>query len=377
MASGIRRIFDKAKTLEQEGRQIIHLEIGEPDCPQPAGLKDQTSKAIEENQTRYIPNRGLLELRQQLARYMLAWGGRIYNPETEIVVTMGASEGIACSILSLLGKGDEALIPKPAWPHYEQLVCMSGAKPISVHTRWQDGFELDPDELEKKITPRTKLVVLNFPGNPTGAVLSNGRAKELLAVASKHGLFVISDEVYRNYVYVDNYEAFSCIAKDYERLIVIDSMSKTFAMTGWRIGWVACLPELSDVINRIHQYITVCGVSFAQKAAAEILRKDLSDYLIENKTIFLQRRNKWISALSECANIRMKTPGGSFYLFPEILHKGMDAIAFCEMCLEKLSIALVPGTVFGDDYKKFIRISYGGDYNLQLNALNRLLSILV
>lgn len=376
-SSGIRRVFDRAKALEREGREILHLEIGRPDWRMPPGAQAGAEAALEAGTVHYIANRGLPELRAALADDILETTGATFDPETELVVTLGASEAVAMAMLALTGSGDEVLIPEPAWNHYRAATQIAGATPVSLPLRPESGFALDPDALAERVTARTRLVVVNSPGNPTGAVQDRAALEAVASLAERHGFYVLADEVYRDFVYDGEGASMASVLAGSDRLLYVNSFSKSYAMTGWRIGYVAAAAPVSDALNRIHQYLTVCGVPFAQAGAARLLRDPgRADYLGELRAAFRERRDIWTAAFRQCDAVQVDAPGGAFYLFPRIEYRGMSGEPLCLHMLEEHGLAMVPGDVFGPGYEAHVRISYGGEPAAQRAAAERLTAIL-
>jgi len=376
--SGIRQIFDRAKEIEQSGRPVLHLEIGRPDYSQPFGAVRCAQEAMDSGFVHYIANRGLPELREAIVEDIHDSAGVNFDPETEVIVTTGASEALSMVALALLGPGDEVIIPEPAWPHYRAVVQMAGATSVTLPLAGAgNGFILDPEELAKLITDKTRMIVLNTPCNPSGAVQPPDVLQEVARLALKHGIFVFSDEVYKDFVYDGEHVSIGSFMADSDRFLYVNSLSKSYAMTGWRIGYVAARAEVSDALNRIHQYLTVCGVAFAQKGAVAALRSQRrQEYLSGMREAFQERRSVWQSAWTDCPGFQCVAPGGAFYLFPRIDFRGMNAREFCSFMLTEHQVAMVPGDVFGDAYDHYVRISFGRDLATQQAAAERLIEVI-
>lgn len=364
-ASGIRHIFDRASAMERQGRRILHLEIGRPDWPMPEGAAEAAAAALAAGQVHYIANRGLIELRRALADRIAARSGRRYDPDAEIVVTTGASEAVAAACLALAGPGDEVVIPEPAWPHYRAAALLAGAEPVRLDLDASDGFLLDPDRLAACLTPRTKLLVINSPGNPTGAVQPRERLQAVARLAEQNGLIVLSDEIYEDFVFEGEHVSLASLL-DPQLLVLVGGLSKGFAMTGWRIGHVAAPPDLADAVNRVHQYLTVCGVPFAQRGALAACQA-AGDYAERMRREFRRRRAVWLEALAGHPALAA-APGGAFYLFLKVGRPGLSGDDFCERVLTDRGVALVPGRVFGESFADFARVSYGGPLEVQREA---------
>lgn len=373
-ASGIRKIFDLANKMEKSGQEVFHLEIGRPDWKLPPGVEEGAIEALKAGFVHYLPNRGDLELREAVARDIKRRTGKEYDPETELIITVGGSEAVCMTVLALVGEGDEVIVPLPAWPHYVPIIEMAGACPVLIETEPKEGFAYDPEVFEKALTERTKIIVLNSPNNPTGAVQQENNLREIINLAQKHNIFIVSDEVYQDFVYEGRHISAAELIEDKKHLVLISSFSKSFAMTGWRIGWVATEAEISDALNRIHQYLTVCGVSFAQKGAAKLLGDArLPKYLSEMNVEFRKRYQVWRDAFAGIDAVTLVPPGGAFYIFPEFRLGELSSREFCERCLKDIQVAMVPGDVFGEKYKKCARISYGRDMETQTEAAARLI----
>lgn len=367
-ASGIRAIFDRALELEKSGRRILHLEIGRPDFRMPPAAEATTAEAIAAGKVHYVANRGILSLREQISERIFRVCGHRYSAEKEIVVTTGASEGLAAAALALLGSGDEVLIPEPAWPHYRAVVEMAGARVIGIPGEWRTGWQIDLNRLTAAISPRTKMVIVNTPGNPTGAVQSEDTLREIVRLADLHGFLVLSDDVYSDFSWPEGIGGLSRLWPGANQLILLDSISKSCAMTGWRVGWVAACAELADAINRVHQFLTVCGTAFAQYGAAAVLaHPERSLWLSAMRSAMDERRQIWLNALRGCPGVFLEPPQGAFYLFPRLELPG-SAFRFCQEMLEDHGVALVPGETFGSEFGDCVRISCGGDLETQRAA---------
>jgi len=279
-ASGIRAVFDQARELELSGKRILHLDIGRPDRPMPPGAEQGARQTLEQGQVHYLTNRGLLELRQLIAADLEQVTCRSFDPETELIITTGASEAVSMCSLALLAAGDEIIIPQPSWNHYAAVVSLAGAKTVTVDLTANDGFLLDPDRLSKAITSRTKMIVINSPSNPTGAVQPTDILKTIAELALEKGIFILADEVYRNFIYEGEHVSIAQFMGDSELLLYADSFSKSMALCGWRVGVVAASVRISDALNRVHQYlwVTFCPTGSGRcnqaSPAPGLLKKD-------------------------------------------------------------------------------------------------------
>ncbi len=376
-ASGIREIFDRAKQLEAGGKPVLHLEIGRPEWKLPPDAAEAAKLALDQGFIHYIENRGLLELRRAIAEDIAQTTGRRFSPEKELIVTCGASEALSMCGLALLGAGDEVIIPQPAWNHYQSVVEMAGATPVPLPLSAKDGFVMDPQRVTGAITQRTKMLILNTPGNPSGAVQPYEYLEEIARLALRHGIFVFADEIYRDFVYSGEHASIASSMGDSELLLYANSFSKSYAMTGWRIGYVAAEAGISDALNRVHQYLTVCGVAFAQKGAVGVLQHpERQAYLSEMRQSFSERRAVWREALAGCRGLQLVAPSGAFYLFPRIEYKGMSGREFCRYMLEQHGVAMVPGEVFGEAHREHVRISYGLGIETQRAAASKIVEVL-
>ena len=373
--SGIRALFDRAAALELEGEPVFHAEVGRPEFRTPDAAERVAVEAIAHGHTQYIANRGLAELRSAVAADLKARSGREFDPEKELVVTVGASEAVAACALAFLAPGDDVIIPEPAWNHYRAVAQLAGANAVSVATDPVKSFGIDPEAVEAALTPRTRMIVLNSPGNPTGAVQSAAVVREIARLAAEHGILLLLDAVYEDFVYEDTPRSLLTDTLPGTPFLFVNSFSKSFAMTGWRIGYLAASAELADAVNRIHQYLTVCGSPFSQAAAAALLRSsDRSAHFDHMRTEFAARREAWLAALADCDAVRLTRPNGAFYLFPQV--RGMSGDELSRRLLNEKRVATVPGAVFGPAYGDFIRISYGAALEVQVEAARRVRALL-
>lgn len=374
-ASGIRKFFDLANALTEKGHEVLRMEIGRPDWQVPSSIKELVAQAMACGAYHYMPNRGDKLLREILCSQIASRTGKEYNSETEIIITTGASEAVAMCALALLAKNDEVIIPEPAWPHYKAVASLAGAKAITVNTSAKDNFIIDPEQIEKAISPHTKLLVLNTPSNPTGAIQPADVLKRLAALSEKYGFFILADEVYDHFIYGENnHVSMAKIMGDSDRLIYLNSLSKTHSITGWRIGYVCSSPVVSDALNKIHQYLTVCGVSTVHHAAARFLQTtDCANNLTEMITEFSKRRAVWTESQFP-ENFSFSPPSGAFYIFPKFSFKKLKSDKFCEHMLSTEHICMVPGSVFGEGFDDHVRISFSGTVETQLKARTKLIN---
>jgi aspartate/methionine/tyrosine aminotransferase len=370
--SGIRKVFEEVNRRQAAGEDIVHLEIGRPDFDTPAHIKEAAKRALDEGKVHYSSNYGVPELREAIAQKLKQDNGLSYDPATEIIVTVGANEAVFITMLALLNPGDEVLIPDPCWLHYFYCTQMAGAVPISVPIREENDFNPDMEDFRRRITPRTRMVVINTPNNPTGAVYGDEILEELAQLARERDLLVLSDEIYEKMVYAGNrHFSIGTVPGIRERTITVNGFSKIYSMTGWRLGYTAASQELTEAMIRIHQYTTVCATSFAQWGAVEALGGPQSEAEMMVRE-FDRRRKLVYTALKEMPGVEVVEPKGAFYIFPNIKSLGKSAEELSWYLLDEAKIAVVPGTTLGDFGAGYIRISYANSHeNLEI-AMDRM-----
>ncbi len=351
--SGIRKFFDIAAEMQD----VISLTIGEPDFATPYHIREVGIQSLEKGKTWYTPNAGLSELRAAIARYVRRHSDLEYDSRSEVLVTVGGSEGIDLVFRSLVCPGDEVLIPSPSFVCYEPLVTMAGGVPVPLVTRAENAFRLTAEELRAAITPRTKLLVLPFPNNPTGAVMRREHLEEIAAVLRDTEIMVLSDEIYGALTYgAERHVSFASLPGMQERTLLVDGFSKAFAMTGWRLGYV-CGPEpVMKQILKLHQFAIMSAPTTAQYAAVEAM--DNGDEDIEQMRAEYDMRRRLIVGELNDMGLTCFEPEGAFYVFPSIAASGLDSETFCRRLLEEKHVAVVPGTAFGACGEGFVRISY-------------------
>jgi aspartate/methionine/tyrosine aminotransferase len=370
--SGIRKIFGRAVELEREGKRVIHLEIGRPDFDTPEHIKKAAKTALDKGHVHYTPNDGIPALRSAISTDLLNRYGLEYEPQGEIIVTVGASEALYLAYLSFLDPGDEVLVPEPAWMNYFHCARLVGAVPVSIPLSQENGFQLDPDDLTKRLTPRSKMLVLNSPQNPTGAIFSRETLEAIANITDRNNLLVISDEIYSRLIY-DGMEhiSFASIPGMFERTITVNGFSKTYSMTGWRLGYTAAPRNLTEVMIKPHQYTVTSTTSFAQFGALAAYtgnQEDAEQMALE----FDRRRRLLIDELTPIPNISFTRPQGGFYIFPSICKLGINGEAFCSHLIENYQVAMVPGSVFGQSGEYFVRIAYSTSYEDLQEAAKRI-----
>ena len=365
--SGIRKFFD----IAQEMKDAISLGVGEPDFDTPWHIRDEGIYSLEKGKTFYTSNAGLKELREEISRYTYRKQGILYeHPTREILVTVGGSEAIDIGFRAMVDPGDEVLIPQPSFVSYEPCAVMAGAKPVIINLKAENEFRLTAQELEEAITDRTKILVLPFPNNPTGAIMERKDLEAIAEVILKHDIYVMSDEIYSELSYKGKHVSIAELPGMQERTVLINGFSKAFAMTGWRLGY-ACGPEnIIEKMTKIHQFAIMCAPTTSQYAAVEALKNGDED-VAEMRTAYNQRRRYLVHAFREMG-LECFEPYGAFYIFPCIREFGMTSEEFAMRFLKEEKVAVVPGTAFGDCGEGYLRISYAASLeNLQV-AMDRL-----
>ena len=351
--SGIRRFFDIANEMDH----VISLSIGEPDFTTPWHVRQEGIETLRKGQTWYSPNRGFEELRKQISNYYARRFNVEYDPDQEILVSVGGSEAIDLCIRALVQEGDEVLIPQPAFVCYEPMTILAGGTPVIIETKAEDAFRLTAEQLEAAITPRTKLLILPFPNNPTGAVMRREHLEAIAKVIEKHDILVLSDEIYGELTYgKERHVSFADIPHMKERTIVVSGFSKAYAMTGWRLGYALGPEPVISQMLKLHQYAIMSAPTTAQYAAIEALKHGDND--IEHMREEYDMRRRLI--VDEFGRMGMTCfePEGAFYVFPSIQVSGMTSEDFCEKLIYAQRVAIVPGTAFGDCGEGFARVSY-------------------
>ena len=358
--SPIRTFNEKAAARKQAGHDIVFFTMGEPDFDTPAPIKEATIRALQANQTHYAPMRGILALRQKISQDFSMRYGVQYDPEREIIVTCGGAEGLNNAIFSAVGPGDEVIVFEPAFMHYTNMVTAAGGQPVVVQTRFEDGFQIDPDTLRAAITPRTKMLILNNPGNPTGAVYTKQTLEAVCKIACEYDLLVLADEIYSRIVY-DGSEFYSVASFPgmRERTLTMNGFSKTYAMTGWRMAYIAADEKLMRTVAIIHQYSTTCESTFSQVGMAQAMRLPETELAVQQMVeAFARRRTLLDEGLSGIKNLAHTVPQGAFYVLVDVSATGMDGEAFASRLLEEADVAAVPAGAFGASSANCIRLSF-------------------
>lgn len=369
--SGIRRFFDLAAGMQD----TISLGVGEPDFKTPWHIRNAAIDSLTDGETQYTANRGLLELREEIALYLSGRYHLSYDPTKQILVTIGASEAIDLVLRAITSPGDEILVPEPSYVSYSPGVVFAGGNPVGVETLEKDDFRLTPEGLKKALTPRTKALILPYPNNPTGAVMTREDLEAIAKVILEHDLFVISDEIYSELIYDGHvHVSFADLPGMYERTITINGFSKAFAMTGWRVGYACGPEEIISVMNKIHQYAIMCAPRQGQVAAAEALRAGREngyEDVLRMRDSYDRRRRLMVNAFRSMG-LHCFEPYGAFYAFPSIRSTGMSSEEFCEKLLRSKNVAAVPGTAFGPGGEGNIRCCYATALDKLNTALDRI-----
>ncbi len=364
--SGIRRYFDIAATMED----VITLGIGEPNFTTPSHIMEKGIELLHQGMTGYTSNSGIIELRRAISGYVERLYGLHYDPDDQVLVTVGVSEALFLALKALLDPGDEVLVVQPCFVANAAAVEMAGGVPVIVNAYVEDEFQVTGAELDAAVTPRTKAILISYPNNPTGAILSREHMLEIAAVAERHDLVVISDEIYERLVYSAEHISFATLPGMYERTIVLSGVSKSFAMTGWRIGYATAPCELMAAMRKLHQYLIMSAPTMGQIAAMEALLNGEAD--VQAMRGAYDRRRRLIVDGFNDIGMPCFEPRGAFYAFPSIQLSGMSDEVFCETLLREEQVAVVPGSAFGASGAGFIRASYtNSDENIE-KALDRM-----
>lgn len=350
--SGIRKFFDLLENMEN----VTALTVGQPDFVTPWHIREAAIQSLEEGKTYYTSNAGLTPLRREIAGYMNRRFGLSYDPDSEIIVTVGGSEAIDIAVRALVDTGDEVIIPTPSFVCYGPIVSLAGGVPVCLPLSGENGFRLTADALRAAITPRTKLLVLPFPNNPTGSILTRTDLEEIAAVLEGTGIMVLSDEIYAELTYGDRHVSIASLPGIKERTVVASGFSKAFAMTGWRIGYTLAPGPITEQMLKIHQYAIMCSPTASQFAGAEAMKNGDPD--IEAMKEEYNRRRLYITGGLRSIGLEVFEPKGAFYVFPNIGGYCGDSEEFCARLLREQGVAIVPGTAFGPGGEGFARISY-------------------
>lgn len=364
------RVLAKAQALEAKGMDVVHLEIGEPDFDTPKHVSDAAAKALGEGCTHYCNSQGIVPLRTEIAKEMGRTRGITIDPN-RVVVTPGAKPIMFYSILALLEEGDEAVYPNPAFPIYESMINFVGAKPVPIPLREELDFRFDIDELRSKITPRTKLIIINSPQNPTGGVLELDDIRAIADIAQEHDIIVLSDEVYEHIIYEGEPHSIASLPGMLDRTILLNGFSKTYAMTGWRLGYAAMPPELVNPVVGLIVNSVSCTATFIQHAGIEALTGP-QDGIASMVAEFKKRRDLIVDGLNAIPGISCRRPKGAFYVFPNTKKLGMDSAQLANYLLNEAGVAALSGTDFGKYGEGYIRLSYANSMENIEKALKKI-----
>lgn len=364
--SGIRRFFDIAASMHD----VISLGVGEPDFVTPWNIREAAIYSIEKGQTSYTSNYGLIELRRAISRHVEHLYGVHYVPETEILITVGVSEGLDLAARALLDPGDEVLVPEPCYVSYKPCIALAGGVPVGIPTSGETGFKVTAEQFAKAITPRTKAILLGYPSNPTGATMQREEMQKIVDLASAHGLYIISDEIYDRLTYDQDHVCASSCRGALNRTIYLNGFSKAYAMTGWRAGYVCAPEEILRTLMKIHSYTMLCAPIASQKAALEAVNKGEGP-VCEMVQQYNQRRRLIVDGFNTMG-LQCRLPDGAFYAFPSIKSTGLTSADFAERLLFEERVAVVPGDAFGTGGEGYVRCSYANSIERIEQALERI-----
>ena len=364
--SGIRKFFDIVSEMED----AISLGVGEPDFDTPWHIRDEGIYSLEKGRTFYTSNAGLKELKIEISKYLDRKYGMKYNYNNEIMVTVGGSEGIDMALRAMLDPGDEVIIPQPSYVSYEPCTVLAGGKPVIVELKEENEFRLTAEELEEAITPKSKILIMPFPNNPTGAVMELNDIEAIAKVVKEHDLYVITDEIYSELTYLEKHVSIASLPGMKERCVLINGFSKAYAMTGWRLGYACAPKEILSQMLKIHQFAIMCAPTTSQYAAVEAMKNGDAD-VVQMRDQYNERRRYLLHRLKNMG-LKCFEPFGAFYIFPSIKEFGMTSDEFATELLNSKKVAVVPGTAFGKSGEGFVRISYAYSIDDLKTALGRI-----
>ena len=368
---GAFEVLAMAKEMERQGREVIHLEIGEPDFDTPRNIVEAAIDALNRGETHYSPSQGILELREAIADYLNSRYGSNVKP-SEVVVFPGGKTTIMASLMAIVNEGDEVIYPNPGYPAYESIINFLGAKPVPLKLTEERGFSFHPEDLEALITPRTRAVIINTPQNPTGGIIRREDMEHLMKLADKHGFYIISDEIYDRILYEpDKFVSVMEFHDLRDRIILLNGFSKTYAMTGWRLGYTVTNEELAKALTRLATNIHSCVATFVQWAGVEALRGP-QDEVEKMVNEFRRRRDYLLERLKNIPELSCHKPEGAFYLFINVKKLGISSDEFAKLMLRDYGVALLSGTAFGKYGDGYIRISYANSLENLEKAMDKL-----
>lgn len=369
MTGGIREILGRADQLEAEGRSVIHMEIGRPDFNSPECAREAAKRALDAGDVHYTNMAGTAELRKAIAEKYVTEQGLKVDPEKNVVVTIGAIEAVTASLLTMLEPGDEVILPTPYFPAYADEIAIAGGVLKPVPTAMGKGFRLSVDDVRAAVGPKSKVLLINSPNNPSGAVLTRSDLEQIAELAIEKDLWVISDECYEKFLYEGEHVSIASLPGMAERTITVSSASKTWSMTGWRVGWLICPDAMKPYVNKCHQNLTTCATSFAQAGIVSAFKYAATDVNVMI-TEYKRRRDMVMKWLCKINGFEAVTPSGAFYVFPNIAALGMDGFKFCSWLLESAGVSTVPGEVFG--MPGHIRMAYCRSYDYIEEGMKRI-----
>jgi aspartate/methionine/tyrosine aminotransferase len=370
---GALSVFARAKELEQAGRSIIHLELGEPDSHPASTVLDALKKAVDEGRDRYCPVQGVPALRQEIADYLQRTRRISVSPDA-VAIAPGCKIALFMSLMALIEPGDEVLYPDPGFPGYSSITLGLGGTPVPFELAERNDLQPDPDEIAAKITPRSKAIITNSPGNPTGTVYTDQVQRRIAELAVKHDLYVLSDEIYARIIYGETYVSMLSYPGMAERTLILDGFSKSFAMTGWRLGYTVAAPEMVAALNMLTVNSFTCVAEFTQYAAIAALR-DREGATPRMVARFAERREQFVRDLNRVPGFRCPAPQGAFYAWVNISDTGITAEEVCRIMLEEAGVAAIPGAAFGPSGKDFVRFSFASSTATLKEAVERILKV--
>ncbi len=353
-SSSTLKVLSLAKELERQGKDITHMEVGEPDFDTPVHIKRAAEDALARGMTKYTPSAGLPELRKAIAEHLATKG--IFTTAKNVIVTPGAKHALFCAMAAALDPGDEVIIPSPCWT-YEAMVRIVGGKPVFIETTQADGFKVKVKRIQEALTKKTRMILLNYPNNPTGAVMEEGDLKPIADLAVDHNLWILSDEIYDCLVYEGEHASLMSLPNTAERTIYVNGFSKAYAMTGWRLGYAVAPVELITEMNKVQQASTSCVAGFVQAAGIAALRGS-QDCVRKMRDEYRKRRDVMVKGLNSIEGFECTKPAGAFYAFPSIKKLGTASLDLCELLLREVGVAAVPGSGFGPYGEGYVRFSY-------------------
>jgi aspartate/methionine/tyrosine aminotransferase len=363
-------VLARAKALERQGREIVHLEIGEPDFDTPAHIKEAAKRALDANATHYGPSAGLPELREAIAKHTAETRGVPVSPE-QVVVTPGAKPIMFFTIMALVGRGDEVIYPNPGFPIYESVINFVGGVPVPIPLREESDFGFDLDLFERRVSAKTRLIIVNSPQNPTGGVLDRGQIERIAGLAAARDIPVLTDEIYRQFLYDGEFVSFYAQPGMHQRSILLDGFSKSYAMTGWRLGYGVMPTDLAEHVTRLMVNSNSCTASFVQLAGVAALQGD-HEPVRQMVAEFRRRRDLLVDGLNALPGVSCRRPRGAFYVFPNVTRTGRTSAEVAERLLQEAGVAVLSGTAFGAHGEGYLRISYASSEANLNKALERM-----